>query len=318
MVPLNPNLAKKMLFSSLGVRINRCLEPTLSCTNTAIRAHSVQNGRVMDLLHRNGHVKSLTPNRRNTDRVELIWGDIGRNLATTFEGFCSEHDSALFLPIDTNPVDQGSSEQLFLYAYRAVARELHQLMEASVRTQSMYQQRVEAGIDNGNEPEAAGMMAVEHMITAHSTFVYKTSLDVAFVDQNFTTLKHEIVRVAHQAPAIAASVFFDLDTRRYQDEPPRIALNIFPISRDETVAVFSFTDGDAEPVREYIHEILTTSGDYQKYLISRLLLLHAENFVVAPTLFDTWEDAKRDAIRDFFLQTIRYGSAEQSEHFYLF
>lgn len=318
MAPISPNLGKKMLFSSLAARNNRCLEPTYTCTNTAIRAHSVQNAVVMDLLHRKGHVKSLTVNRRNADRFELIWSDVGRNLATTFEGFCSEHDAALFAPIDTRPFDPTDREQLFLYSYRAVARELHQLMEAAVRAQSMYQQRIEAGIDNGNEPELAGIMAVEHMMTAHSTFVYKSWLDEALLERNFNILNHEIVRLAPQVPAIAASVFFDLDTRRYQDEPPRIALNILPVSHDETIAIYSFTDADAEPVREYLSEILTTTSAYQKYLVSRLLLLHAENFVVSPWLFDTWSNAKRDAIRDFFLQTMHYGSAEQSEHFYLF
>jgi hypothetical protein len=246
----------------------------------------------------------------------LIWSDIGRNLATTFEGFCSEHDAALFAPIDTGPFDPADREQLFLFAYRAVARELHQLMEASVRTQSIYQQRIEAGIDNGNEPELSGMMAVEHMMTAHSTFVHKTRLDEALLNREFKILNHEIVRLLPQAPAIAASVFFDLDTRRYRYAPPRIALNIYPISCDETIVIYSFTD--AEPVREYLGEILATEGAYQKYLISRLLLLHAENFVVFPVLFDTWSDAKCDAIRDFFLATLRYGSAEQSEHLYLF
>jgi hypothetical protein len=307
-----------MLFSSLAARINRCLEPTYSCTNTAIRAHSVQNAAAMDLLQRAGHVKVLTHDHHNADSYTLIWRDIGRNLATTFEGFCSEHDAALFTPIDIRPFDPADREQLFLYSYRAVARELHQLMEAAVRTQSMYEQRIEASIDNGNEPELAGMMAVEHMMTAHSTFVYKSWLDEALLERNFNILNHEIVRLASQAPAIAASVFFDLDTRRYQDEPPRIALNILPVSHDETIAIYSFTDADAEPVREYLSDILTTTGAYQKYLVSRLLLLHAENFVVSPALFDTWSDIKRDAIRDFFLQTIRYGSAEQSEHFYLF
>jgi len=191
-------------------------------------------------------------------------------------------------------------------------------MEASVRTQSMYQQRVEAGIDKGNEPELAGMMAVEHMLTAHSTFVYKSRLDEAILERNFNVLNHEVIRLTQQAPAIAASVFFDLDTRRYQDEPPRLALNIFPISREITVAIYTFTKADAEPVREYLRDILATAGEYQKYLISRLLLLHAENFVVSPVLFDTWSDVKRDTIRDFFLETIRYGSEEQSEHLYLF
>jgi hypothetical protein len=182
----------------------------------------------------------------------------------------------------------------------------------------MYRQRIEAGIEKGNEPELAGTMAVEQMMSAYSTYTYKVALDEALLNRKFNALTHEIVLLAPQSPAIAASVFFDLDTRRYQDDPPRAAFNILPISRDKTVAIFSFTDADAEPMHEYISDIFATEGAYQKYLISRLLLLHAENFVVSPALFDTWSEVKRNAIRDFFLKTIRFGSAEQSEHLYLF
>jgi hypothetical protein len=162
------------------------------------------------------------------------------------------------------------------------------------------------------------MFALEQGMNMYSTYEYKSVLDQALEKRQFEILDHQIVRLTPQSPAIAASVFFDLDTRRYQEEPPRAALNIFPVSKDETVAVFSFTDADAEPAREYIGDILASYGNYQKYLISRLLLLHAENFVVAPSLFNTWSEAKRAMIRDFSLKTTRFGSDEQSEHLYLF
>jgi hypothetical protein len=307
-----------MLFSSLGVHVNRCLEPSETCTHAAIRAHSVQNAAVMNLLHRAGHVKVLTHDRHNADSFALIWSDVGRNLATTFEGFCSDHDAAIFAPIDTRSLDVSDREQLFLYAYRAVAKELHAQMEATGRTQILYQQRIEAGIDTGNQPEPAGMFALEQGMNMYSTYEYKAALDQALSERDFAVLTHEIVRLDMQAPAIAASVFFDLDTRRYQEEPPRAALNILPVSNDQSIAVFSFTDTDATPVGEYLHDILASSADYQKYLISRLLLLHADNFVVAPSLFETWPQAKRNAIRDFVLKTIRTGATIHSQHFYLF
>jgi hypothetical protein len=306
------------LFSSLGVNVNRCLEPSGTCTRHAIRAHSVQNAAVMNLLHRDGHVKVLTHDHHNAYSFALVWQAVGRNLATTFEGFCSDHDAALFTPIDTRRFEPADREQLFLYAYRAVARELHTLMEAAARTQIMYQQRIEAGIDKGSEPEPAGMFALEQGMNAYSTYEYKMALDQALQERDFEILSHEIVRLTSQSPAIAASVLFDLDMRQYQEEPPRAALNIFPVSPDETIAVFSFTTADGEPVREYVHDILASDGSYQKYLISRLLLMHAENFVVAPALFDTWSEEKRVAICNFSFNTIRYGSSEQSPYFYLF
>jgi len=312
------NLKRQMFFSSLSIKINRCLAPSGTCEEPAIRAHSVQNAAVMDLLHRDGHLKVTSLRVKGDNPPVMVWKDVGRNHATTFEGFCSAHDTDLFRPIDNKPFDEADQEQLFLYAYRAVARELHALMEAAVKVQSLYQQRIEAGIDSGNEPEHVGIVAVEHMMNAYSTYTYKTGLDEALLAGRFDILKHVIVRLTNQPSTIAASVFFDLDTRPGREEPPRVALNIFPVSKNETVAIFSFTDADAEPVQEYIRGILEADGIYQKYLLSRMLLLHAENFVVAPSVFDTWAQEKCDAILNFFLKTLRFGSSEESEHFYLF
>ena len=136
----------------------------------------------MELLQRAGHVKVLTHDHHNADSFTLVWRDVGRNLATTFEGFCSAHDAALFAPIDTRPFDPADRQQLFLYAYRAVARELHTQMEVAIRTQSMHRQRIEAGIEKGNEPELAGTMAVEQMMSAYSTYTYRVALDEALLN----------------------------------------------------------------------------------------------------------------------------------------
>jgi hypothetical protein len=318
MAKIDDSLRKKMLFSAQSSKLNRCLAPSASCQKAAVRAHSVQNGAVMAMLHRNGHVKAPSPKVNKDESFSIVWQDVGRNLATTFEGFCSTHDSALFMPIDTRALDVTNREQLFLYAYRAVARELHASMEAAIKVQSTYQQRIEAGIDKGDQPEAAGMMALERMLHAHSTYVYKTKLDEALTKRRYEAFSHEIVHLTNQVPTVAASVFFDLDTRPNEEEPPRVALNIFPASNDETLAIFSFTEQDAVAIREYVRDILESDGIYQKYLLSRMLLMHAENFVIAPSIFDTWSAEKRDAILDFFLQTVRFNSSKESEHLYLF
>ena len=46
-----------MLFAALGTRVNRCLEPSQTCANSAICAYSVQNAAVMHLLQRAGTSK---------------------------------------------------------------------------------------------------------------------------------------------------------------------------------------------------------------------------------------------------------------------
>lgn len=115
-------------------------------------------------------------------------------------------------------------------------------MEAAIRVQSTYQKRIEAGIDTGDQPEAAGMMAGERMFHAHSTYVYKSELDGALVNEQYELLTHKVIPFTAQPPAVAASVFFDLDTRPNDEEAPKVALNIFPTSKDEAIAVFSYME----------------------------------------------------------------------------
>ena len=57
---------------------------------------------------------------------------------------------------------------------------------------------------------------------------------------------------------------------------------------------------------------------YQTYLLSRMLLTHAENFVIARSISDTWLAEERDSILDFFFKTVRFNSSKESELFNLF
>jgi hypothetical protein len=72
----------------------------MTCESSAIRAHSIQNSQTLDLLVRNNHVKTLTKRIDKEKGPEISFGDVGRNQATTFEGFCSRHDAEIFAPID--------------------------------------------------------------------------------------------------------------------------------------------------------------------------------------------------------------------------
>lgn len=290
----------------------------VECDNPPIRAHSVQNGRVMDLLQESGHVKTPKLTVRSDDSLSFGWEDVGRNLATTFEGFCSVHDSNLFRAIDSTIFDETDLEQLFLYSYRAAAREVHASVEAMIRLQSGYQNRIEAGLDRGDQPELAGMVALRQMLIASSTWEYKLELDEALVAREHNMLSYEIVWLHNQQPTLAVSACFDLDNRPNKPEPPRVMLNIFPVSEHDTVVIFGFTRKDAPAVTEYLQDLLGAAGSYQKYLISRLVLMHAENFVVAPSAFRSWVQEKRDCMLQFALKTLHFNTTDENQHLYLF
>ena len=105
-----------------------CLAPSewhSHCQGSIIRAHTVPRSSLQRIA-RDGHVYALVHSLASLDRnrgqptPELV----GVHRASTFSGFCRHHDNHLFRPIEKSTF-VGSSEQCFLLAFRALAREVH-------------------------------------------------------------------------------------------------------------------------------------------------------------------------------------------------
>jgi hypothetical protein len=90
-----------------------------------IRSHSIQKAGQLRNIAEGGHVYrvGVVPPETVHKPPQIDMLKVGLNKVSTFPGFCDFHDSELFAPIDNfllNPTDQ----QVFLYAYRCLCREL--------------------------------------------------------------------------------------------------------------------------------------------------------------------------------------------------
>jgi hypothetical protein len=106
--------ALEKFFAINRARFDRCLEPQMSCQKKAIRAHSIQNAKTLDLLEKSGHLIAIRARfSENVPQIDFEY--VGRNEASTFTGFCSEHDRDIFAPIDRNMLDTTNHEHFFFY-----------------------------------------------------------------------------------------------------------------------------------------------------------------------------------------------------------
>lgn len=120
-------------------------------------------------------------------------------------------------------------------------------------------------------------------------------------------------------PTIAASVLFSADTYDSAKDIRGIALNVLPVALQKTLVVFSWLPRDTAWVRQKFHSLLISKGYYFKYLLSKTILNYSENFVVSPSYFEEWSNEKRDAIRNYFNDTIMQSDfARENEHLYFF
>jgi hypothetical protein len=319
---MDPNIKKELLHSFFQRdkwNLSRCLAPGMNCTAAAIQAHSLQNSQVLDLLVREGHVKSLTKRIDKKSGPVIFFDDVGRNTARTFAGFCAKHDSDIFKPIDTNIFCPANSEHLFLIAYRAVARELHAVINGASKIQSAYLKRVELGLDSGSEPSPAGMVAVEHMMKAGETLQYKERFDRVLVSKKHADVLHDVITIEQEEATIAVCALFSVENISRSDDCVRVALNVLPIHGKASLAVFSYLPEDAVLARSFLSGILTAQGYRQKHLLSRLILKNCENFVLSPAYYDKWSAEKKDAVIEYFVQTLYNGNLQvENENLYLF
>lgn len=111
-----------------ALRARTCLHPQApSGCGRVVGAHTVQMRRGLNFIARAGKVYAFLP----TDAIamEKAGGRLREQLvgiggASTFNGFCNQHDDALFAPIEKREPAL-SRETAFLFGYRALCRELY-------------------------------------------------------------------------------------------------------------------------------------------------------------------------------------------------
>ena len=307
------------IFSLRQGEYSKCFAPPGVCPNPTIRAHSVQNAQVLDLLAVNGHLVAPTVRMDGRSGVSLEFARIGRNRATTFAGLCADHDRDLFLRIETAPIDPEDPEHAFLLSYRAVLYELHATCAAATMLQLGYQKRVNLGLDPREQPSQAGMYATERMIVSYETFMYKLAFDAAYAKRDFSCLSHDLVPLSVARPTIAASALFSMDHLQRGDDTVRATLTVLPLAKDRTVALFSYLNEDAELARSELANILTAKEGEVLRPLSVRLLNNCQNFVVAPDYFAGWSPEKLASITTFFTQTLMHDDLDNpSPHLQLF
>lgn len=133
------NITSQQLWvdSRKHMKISRCLYP--GCKNdNIINSHTLQNNGIISRLAVKNQVCMPRTSRYSIYPMDKKRGiklnTVGKNVATTFRGFCKEHDDRLFADIEKSkwyPDDKSA----FLFTYRTICSELQNKQEFMKRVQ---------------------------------------------------------------------------------------------------------------------------------------------------------------------------------------
>lgn len=306
------NKAKGKIITEVAKQANikTCLYPdTTQCSEKIIRAHGLQNNKILTKLSENGEVYMIEA-VFNKDGKQLKLQKQGRKEATTFTGFCGKHDKEAFAPIEDLDYEPGDAKQEALFAFRALAKEWH----AKLKSKNMFDDILKThrdeyvlafyeGITLALGDIEKEMQAFQDALLSEESDKISTKLITLDGEADFAvsaciTLSHDFngARLGHFTPHPWLT-------------PDQLFVTIFPqngktyclLSHDATaLATFAFLD----------EQLLNKDPAEQKQLLSRLVVRHSENVVYSPRYVEALSEQQRNLLEEKVVEAVVFPADE--------
>ena len=286
-----------------------CLAPEgwrSDCSKTVARAHTVPRVGSLSHIAREGHVYSLVPNLENLKKHHGVCSPElrGINRASTFTGFCSKHDDAIFAEIEKQPFT-ATPEQCFLLGYRALAREIFNKKAAASLTDFLRTMdrgkplETQLDIQTRNSFNETGIAAALHD-NAH----YKSIYDEILQTQDLSAVRYYVIEVAGAPDVMCSGAFFpeqDFNGLKLQDiGDTKATLDLLSFTSffggNAGAIVFAWTADSDRTCERLIESLHAIDDSHVTAALLRLFFEHCENVHMRPDWWDGLKDRSRQAL----------------------
>ena len=296
----------KLIGESRGeAYIKQCLHPNPEeCDEKIIKAHSIQNNRILKRISTNGEVY-MPLSKNNLPFVTI--DRYGRKVASVFTGFCKKHDKILFQPIEDRKFTK-TEEQTFLYTYRTFAYEYHRKLEVNNFLEIMSQKT-----NHRHDNQLGFELAIKDFL------LDKKEFDNLIQNKCFNFLINRVWEFEGEVK-FAGSCFYspkkDFEGKRIQNaenvnEPlSHVFLTVFP-QEGKTYAIISWLKKDELLFKSYGFSLDKLNNNERRNFISNELLRSGENIAINPESWDSLSKEKKELFLqqlDPFLEVLIGGS----------
>lgn len=294
--------------------IKQCIHPDNdNCSEKIVKAHSIQNNRILNQIMRNGEVYMVKA-AMTEHSYRFKFKSIGRKVATTFTGFCGFHDKILFQPIeDTEYV--GSEHQNFLFAYRVFSFEYHKKLEAQNASKKKLDGKPSLVKNKRYMNQFEG-----YDLAIRDSIRHKEVFDEALLNQDYGIVETVSFKLEGAARLAVCSGFFleyDLKGKRVnkladvENGMKLLMVNVFP-QNESTIVLFSWLKEDSDTYSEFREQLLSLTSAEIIQLLNNLIPAYSENVVYNPDFIDNWNENEKKNYLDVFKHSM-FNPVEKSK-----
>ena len=278
-----------------------------NCSSKIINAHTVsKSSSLLEIADSTNHVLGLKISLSSIQKGNgnLRPEKIGVNQASTFKGFCSEHDKQLFSCIEDYPFS-AEHEQLFALAYRSICKEIYakgssedvvSLIKESDKGKGMLEQLFTQYF--GSTYGLGVDTAVKELA------VLKDQFDSHLLGKDELQLCHFVIESDEPCPVAVSSMLcpdVDFAGNAIQDlsnlemVPECVIFNSFS-SDGKGYVVFSWLK-ESKTIESFINT-LPDEFDLLKNALLRFFFSVSENIYISPEWWDELTEQQRKSLAD--------------------
>jgi len=278
------------------------------CSGSIVSAHTISRSASLNALAVDGHIYaynvSLSSLHRSGGRI--VPERMGVRKVSTFNGFCSYHDTKLFRVLDVVE-DHTSPEFLGKMCFRSVSKELflkrnlqddeHDIRAAEMGRDVGFQQFIRLFMGAKNVGMQAAVKELE---------VVKSRFDEMIERGCYDDAVHVVAQLKGKVPVLVSSLFQPERTasgKKIQDISDlsvlaqNVLLTSFPVGENSCVAL-SFLK-DAHLAREFVESVVALGPNEMIGYFIGLAFEVAENLAISPdwwsALSETWRNTLIEA-----------------------
>lgn len=317
----------KNILSTLDKRSKQASRKCLfkNCQNSAIKSHLLQKRGIINQIAKGNHVWELGMNRYKPNTFQFQ--KVGLNDAFTFPGFCANHDSLIFKPIEVGNVDYTLYESQLLFSYRAIMNEKRKkeiMIDYNTRIYNSNQLRmyltdeyfdtIRESIDGNND----GIVDEEY----YESFFIENIENPNKRDFSFLTFelpKVELCSSAVFSYETTHEINYMLRYESYKATKPltEIYFNLLPV-KDRTIVIIGCLTERKPLCWDYIENFKQQNPYDSLKLISDLLLCQVENWLCSENMYQNNLKLREKEIIRITHESIRHMDERRKLNFNLF
>lgn len=275
--------------------------------NEIIKAHSIQNNRVLsEIANEKKAIYTLSKNMGDFEKNNgnLSFRKYSIHKFSIFRGFCGNHDNNLFKPIDTSYFKSRNQQQVFLYAYRSLAKELFDKENVLTLLVDM----LEDVKDNIGLSKYISSLIDGTKNSLNSLNVHKKIYDEILNNETYDDMRCVSFNSTDKLFMAFSNILypeFDFMGNIIQDLSNTNTDNIFDLITFCSVPtengwsfIFSWHKSSDNSCLLFIQSLKERlkQGEYLSNLLFKFILLNSENFAFSPTWWESLSDDNQKEI----------------------